>query len=121
MEHAGYAFAPTALNETPNVFRFQQIPPWLLVLSAFGLFIYQTLDAVDGEQARRTGQQSPLGEFLDHGCDAISASTLTLALCCTLKLGDEPFILFFFFFSSVFAFYIEPWQTYVNGQVKFGR
>jgi phosphatidylglycerophosphate synthase len=32
----------------------------------------QTLDAMDGKQARRTGSSSPLGELLDHGvCDAI--------------------------------------------------
>jgi phosphatidylglycerophosphate synthase len=32
-----------------------------------GLFIYQSLDAIDGKQARRTGQSGPLGELFDHG------------------------------------------------------
>ena len=32
-----------------------------------GLFIYQSLDAIDGKQARRTGSSSPLGEVFDHG------------------------------------------------------
>lgn len=27
----------------------------------------QTLDAIDGKQARRTGSSSPLGELFDHG------------------------------------------------------
>jgi len=42
------------------------------VLCAVGLFIYQTLDAIDGKQARRIQCSSPLGELFDHGCDALS-------------------------------------------------
>lgn len=34
---------------------------------ALGLFAYQTFDAIDGKQARRTGTGSPLGELFDHG------------------------------------------------------
>lgn len=41
--------------------------------TALGLFIYQSLDAIDGKQARRTNSQSPLGELFDHGCDSVSA------------------------------------------------
>lgn len=32
-----------------------------------GLFAYQSLDAIDGKQARRTGASGPLGELFDHG------------------------------------------------------
>jgi phosphatidylglycerophosphate synthase len=39
------------------------------------LFIYQTLDAIDGKQARRTKSNSPLGELFDHGCDGVSTGT----------------------------------------------
>lgn len=34
---------------------------------AIGLFAYQSFDAVDGKQARRTGMAGPLGEMFDHG------------------------------------------------------
>jgi len=34
--------------------------------------VYQSLDAIDGKQARRTGTSNPLGELFDHGCDSIS-------------------------------------------------
>lgn len=37
------------------------------VYSAFAMFAYQTMDAIDGKQARRTGAQSPLGQMFDHG------------------------------------------------------
>ncbi len=41
--------------------------------TALGLFLYQSLDAIDGKQARRTSSSSPLGELFDHGCDSVSA------------------------------------------------
>jgi phosphatidylglycerophosphate synthase len=34
---------------------------------AIGLFLYQSFDAIDGKQARRTGTSGPLGEMFDHG------------------------------------------------------
>ena len=34
---------------------------------AFTIFIYQTLDAADGKQARRTNSATPLGQLFDHG------------------------------------------------------
>lgn len=41
-------------------------------MNGLSLFLRQTLDAMDGKQARRTNQSSALGEFFDHGlCDAI--------------------------------------------------
>jgi ethanolaminephosphotransferase len=46
--------------------------PILYYFSAISIFIYQTLDAIDGKQARRTGTSSPLGQLFDHGCDAWS-------------------------------------------------
>lgn len=49
-----------------------QAPLWAYLLCAVGLFIYQSLDAIDGKQARRTNSSSPLGELFDHGCDSLS-------------------------------------------------
>jgi phosphatidylglycerophosphate synthase len=39
----------------------QDIPRWSFLFSAISIFVYQTLDAIDGKQARRTGSSSPLG------------------------------------------------------------
>lgn len=57
-----------------------QAPFWAYILGALGLFIYQSLDAIDGKQARRTNSSSPLGELFDHGCDSISTGSLNLLL-----------------------------------------
>lgn len=47
----------------------QNCPPWVYASFAVGLFLYQSFDAVDGSQARRTKQSGPLGELFDHGID----------------------------------------------------
>lgn len=42
-------------------------PGWVYAFAALALFVYQTMDAIDGKQARRTGTSSPLGQMFDHG------------------------------------------------------
>jgi len=46
-------------------------PRWLAILTSLAVFFYQTMDAVDGKQARRTGSSTPLGQLFDHGCDCL--------------------------------------------------
>mmetsp|Transcript_15901 Transcript_15901/g.21583 ORF Transcript_15901/g.21583 Transcript_15901/m.21583 type:complete len:109 (-) Transcript_15901:791-1117(-) len=50
----------------------ENVPAWVLIYAAFCLFMYQTLDAVDGKQARRTKTSGPLGQLFDHGCDSVN-------------------------------------------------
>ncbi len=45
----------------------------MFFLNGFAMIFYQTLDNMDGKQARRTGTSSPLGMLFDHGCDAINS------------------------------------------------
>lgn len=49
------------------------IPRSIALLIAVLLFVFQTLDAIDGKHARRLGISSPLGQLFDHGCDSFSA------------------------------------------------
>ena len=56
---------------------FLQAPLWAYIACACGLFIYQSLDAIDGKQARRTNSSSPLGELFDHGCDSLSTGIVS--------------------------------------------
>ncbi|KAG0241303.1 hypothetical protein BGW41_006022 [Actinomortierella wolfii] len=41
-------------------------PNWAYFTFGVGLFVYQSFDAIDGKQARRTGTSGPLGELFDH-------------------------------------------------------
>jgi hypothetical protein len=40
-------------------------PSWVYYSFAFGMWMYSTMDNVDGKQARRTGTSSPLGELFE--------------------------------------------------------
>ncbi|KGL84985.1 Cholinephosphotransferase 1, partial [Tinamus guttatus] len=98
-----------------------QAPFWAYILGALGLFIYQSLDAIDGKQARRTNSSSPLGELFDHGCDSISTVFVVLGSCIAIRLGTNPDWLFFCCFVGLFMFYSAHWQTYVSGMLRFGK
>lgn len=38
------------------------------------------MDNIDGKQARKTGQSSPLGMIFDHGCDAFNTVLNSMAI-----------------------------------------
>lgn len=104
-------FSPQARSE---------VPWWSLHLNGFGLFVYQTLDAVDGKQARRTGTSSPLGELFDHGCDAISMFVVITGTAVALKLGQRPDWMMLICVAAGTMFYLTHWLAYVSGIVRFG-
>ncbi|KAH3891055.1 choline/ethanolaminephosphotransferase 1-like isoform X1 [Dreissena polymorpha] len=104
-------YNPDGLHESPR---------WVYVMCASGLFIYQSLDAIDGKQARRTQSNTPLGELFDHGCDSLSTVFVMVGCCISLKLGQEPMVLLFEICASELCFYMAHWQTYVTGTLKFG-
>lgn len=89
----------------------QPIPAPVLYFSTFGLFMYQTLDAVDGKQARRTDTASPLGMLMDHGCDAVSSvfTTLGLAQAANLGLGVHMLVIYL---GVQAMFYMATWEEY---------
>lgn len=66
----------------------QDCPSWVYYSWALGLFLYQTFDAVDGSQARRTGQSGPLGELFDHGVDALNTSLEVLIFAASQNMGQ---------------------------------
>ncbi|XP_056646307.1 choline/ethanolaminephosphotransferase 1 isoform X3 [Diorhabda carinulata] len=98
-----------------------EAPRWACALCALGLFIYQSLDAIDGKQARRTNSSNPLGELFDHGCDSISTVFVALSACTAVQLGYYPGWMFFQCFCAMTLFYCAHWQTYVSGTLRFGK
>lgn len=57
------------------------LPSWVYVLFAILIFAAQTFDAIDGKHARNTKRSSPLGQLMDHGCDAFSNSFMIIMVC----------------------------------------
>ena len=49
------------------------VPSTIFLLNGCAMLIYQTLDNMDGKQARKTKSSSPLGLLFDHGCDAMNS------------------------------------------------
>ena len=62
-------------------------PSWMYAVSAVLMFAYQTADGIDGKQARRTKSGSPLGEVVDHGCDAICTCVYGIIFVDLLAVG----------------------------------
>ena len=94
-------------------------PQWLCALNLFCLWLYQTLDALDGKQARRTGTSSPLGELFDHGCDALTTIFVGLSVACTIRLGSHP-IVFLLIIMMLVPFYTTQWEEYFTGTLVLG-
>lgn len=87
------------------------VPSWTIYSYAFGLFMYQTFDAVDGMQARKTGQSGPLGELFDHCVDALNTSLSALIFGSVTKMGYSWMFLIAQF-GVLANFYISTWEEY---------
>lgn len=97
----------------------EKLPQWLYFTWGIGLFLYQSLDAIDGKQARRTGMAGPLGEMFDHGCDAINTTLEVILASYALNLGRSWWTV-----SSQIAtlanFYLTTWEEWHTGQLYLG-
>ncbi|KAI2783719.1 CDP-alcohol phosphatidyltransferase [Daldinia loculata] len=94
-------------------------PSWLYFSFAFGLFMYQTMDNIDGKQARRTGTSSGLGELFDHGIDSLNCTLGSLLETGAMALGTSK--------SGVFtalcpclAMFFSTWETYHTHTLYLG-
>ncbi|KAG5062950.1 hypothetical protein JHK85_004133 [Glycine max] len=96
----GYIYSPQL--DTPP-------PRWVHFAHGLLLFLYQTFDAVDGKQARRTNSSSPLGELFDHGCDALACTFEALAFGSTAMCGRNTF---WWWLISAITFYGATWEHY---------
>ncbi|PPQ96289.1 hypothetical protein CVT26_005649 [Gymnopilus dilepis] len=98
---------------------FEGPPHWIYFTWALGLFAYQSLDAIDGKQARRTGMAGPLGEMFDHGCDALNTTLEVILASRALGLGRSWWTV-----ASQIAtlanFYLTTWEEYHTGQLYLG-
>uniref|UniRef100_A0A8C5KPT3 Cholinephosphotransferase 1 n=1 Tax=Jaculus jaculus TaxID=51337 RepID=A0A8C5KPT3_JACJA len=102
------SYCPTVTEEAPY---------WTYLLCALGLFIDQSVDAIDGKQARRTNSCSPLGELFGHRCDSVSTVLMAIGASIAVRLGMHPDWLFFCSFIGMFMFYC----TYGSGILKVGK
>lgn len=94
-------------------------PFWVYITFALALWFYQTMDNIDGKQARKTGTSSPLGELFDHGIDSLNCvlGGLVQAACMGLGLTNAGI---FTTFSTCVAMYFSTWETYHTDVLYLG-
>lgn len=86
-------------------------PSWIYFTFAFGIFFYQTMDNIDGKQARATGTSSPLGELFDHGIDSLNCCLGGLVQSVCMGLGSSQNTAVVTFMTCI-AMYMSTWETY---------
>lgn len=79
------------------------IQNWVFFAEGLCYFAYRLLDEMDGKQARRTGNSSPLGLLFDHGCDAFAVGLQCLIIAKLAQMGPAG-ILFVHGSNAIFHF-----------------
>jgi ethanolaminephosphotransferase len=95
------------------------VDSWWCYLQAFSYLAYRMLDELDGKQARKTGNSSPLGLLFDHGCDSFTTSLLTLMIMKLVQIGNSAFLMVPLLASSM-AFYFSTLEEYYIGGLYLG-
>lgn len=99
------------LTYNPNL---NSCPNWLCLLSGMCVFAYQTLDNMDGKQARRTLSSSALGMLFDHTCDVINTCVIGIIMSSALNTGWST-KMFIGIVSGYIPFYFQTWEEYHLG------
>lgn len=81
--------------------------------------MYQTMDNVDGKQARRTGTSSGLGELFDHGIDSLNCTLASLLETAALGLGTS-FAGIFTALCPTIPMFFSTWETYHTHTLYLG-
>lgn len=89
------------------------VPSYIFLVNGISILVYQTLDNMDGKQARKTGSSSPLGLLFDHGLDAWNTVLAAVNTICALGIAsDDFFCIAAVIFSTGAAFFVATWEEY---------
>ncbi|GAA5842832.1 hypothetical protein JCM3766R1_007178 [Sporobolomyces carnicolor] len=92
---------------------------WIYASCAIGLFWYQTMDNIDGKQARRTGTSSPLGELFDHGLDTLNCPIGGLIQAAAMGLGQSKYAVLCILVPC-WSMLVSTWEEYHTGTLYLG-
>ncbi|EFR02039.1 cholinephosphotransferase 1 [Nannizzia gypsea CBS 118893] len=94
-------------------------PSWVYYSFAIGIWMYSTMDNVDGKQARRTGTSSPLGELFDHGIDSLNCTLASLLEVAAMGQGSTKIGAFTMLIPCLPMFF-STWETYHTHTLYLG-
>ena len=92
---------------------------YVCIFDGLMLLFYQTLDNLDGKQARRTGSSSSLGQFFDHGCDAITGCLELMKVAMVLDFGITGKTFYFIALMGI-GFLLTSWEEFITGKFYLG-
>jgi len=85
----------------------------------FTQLFYSLLDNTDGKQARRTGNSTPFGMLMDHGCDIFTNIFTAYNMSRLLIVGNDDFFSYSIFFGLLVGFYYMTYENYKIGEMYF--
>jgi len=85
----------------------------------FTQLFYSLLDNIDGKQARRTGNSTPFGMLMDHGCDIFTNIFTAYNMSRLLIVGNDDFFSYSVFFGLLVGFYYMTYEDYKIGEMYF--
>jgi len=85
----------------------------------FTQLFYSLLDNIDGKQARRTGNSTPFGMLMDHGCDIFTNIFTAYNMSRLLIVGNDDFFSYSVFFGLLIGFYYMTFEDYKIGEMYF--
>ena len=85
----------------------------------FTQILYSLLDNIDGKQARRTGNSTPFGMLMDHGCDIFTNIFTAYNMSRLLIVGNDDFFSYSVFFGLLVGFYYMTYEDYKIGEMYF--
>ena len=91
------------------------MPEWLAYTLSVNSLVYQTLDNMDGKQARRTGNSSPLGLLFDHGLDTLNVAICCVCLAAVLQSGVGG-ALALVWICGILGMYFSAWEQWCTGE-----
>lgn len=98
---------------------YGDLPLWFLILQFYCFLMYRMLDEMDGKQARKTGNSSPLGLIFDHGCDCFAAGISIICFGRALQVGNN--ILGQIYYIGLYSsFHFTTLEEYYTGILYLG-
>ncbi|KAJ4462930.1 putative CDP-alcohol phosphatidyltransferase [Paratrimastix pyriformis] len=94
-------------------------PRWVYFATGALIFSYQTLDNIDGKHARRTGNQSPLGQLFDHGSDCFAVGVVCGYMLATMGI-DPGWKTYLMLINLEMGFFLPTWEEYHTGRMYLG-
>lgn len=92
---------------------------WLPFLNAILLFFYFTMDNLDGAQARKLNEMSPMGQLFDHGVDSCAVFFCLIGVISSYQLGYS-YTSVMCIISVMFGFYLSGLEEKYTGIFEFG-